>query len=69
MSSTPLHYSCITPSTSSPPENNHTVTVPNVTSPDPLYSRIFQCDEDIPEELTTPDFQWNALHHRVLFLS
>jgi hypothetical protein len=69
MSSEPSHHSCDTPSTSSPLEDNHTVTVTHVTSPDPLYSRIFHCDEDILEELTTPDFPWNALHHRALFLS
>jgi hypothetical protein len=27
------------------------------------------CDEDILEELTTPDFPWDPLHHHVLFLS
>jgi hypothetical protein len=69
MSSTPSHDSCDTTSTSSPPENHHTVKVTNVTSLDPLYSRIFHCDEDILEELTTPDFPWNALHHKALFLS
>jgi hypothetical protein len=69
MTSTPSHHSCDTPSTSSPPEDNHTVTVTNVTSLDPLYSHIFHCDEDILEELTTPDFPWNVLHHRALFLS
>jgi hypothetical protein len=69
ISSTPLHYNCDTPSMSSPHEDNHAVIVTNVTSPDPLYSRIFHCDEDILEELTTPDFPWNALHHIALFLS
>jgi hypothetical protein len=43
--------------------------VPPVISLDPLYSRIFHCNEDILEELTTPDFPWNALHHCTLFLS
>jgi hypothetical protein len=69
MSSTSSHHSFDTPSTSSPPEDNHTVTVTNVTSPNPLYSCIFHCDEDILEKLTTPDYPWNTLHHRVLFLS
>jgi hypothetical protein len=45
------------------------VIVTNVTLLDPLYSRQFHCDEDILEELTTPDFPWDPLHHRVLFLS
>jgi hypothetical protein len=31
-----------------------------------LYSRQFHCDEDILEELTTPDYPWDALHHQVL---
>jgi hypothetical protein len=54
---------------SSPPEDNHTVTVTNVTSLDPLYSRIFHYNEDMLEELTTPDFPWNTLHHKDLFLT
>jgi hypothetical protein len=45
------------------------VIVTNVTYLNHLYSLIFHCDEDIVEEITTPDFPWNALHHRVLFLS
>jgi hypothetical protein len=45
------------------------VIVTHVTSTDPLYSHIFHCNEDILKELTTPDFPWNALHHRVIFLS
>jgi hypothetical protein len=45
------------------------LTVPPVTSQDPLYSRIFHYDEDILEELTTLYFPWNVLHHRSLFLS
>jgi hypothetical protein len=69
MSSEPSHPVCDIPSTSSPLEDNHTLTITHVTSPDPLYSHIFHCDEDILEELTTPDFPWNALHHRALFLS
>jgi hypothetical protein len=71
MSSEPSHPIHDIPSTSSPLENNNTypLTVPPVTSQDPLYSRIFHYDEDILEELTTPDFPWNSLHHRALFLS
>jgi hypothetical protein len=69
MSRTPSHHSCDTPSTSSPPEDNHAVIVTNVPSSDPLYSHIFHCDEDILEELTTPDFPWNSLHHKVPFIS
>jgi hypothetical protein len=68
MSSEPSQPPCIIPPTSSP-EDNHTVTVTNVTPLDPLYSRQFHCDEDILEELTTPDFPWDPLHHRALFLS
>jgi hypothetical protein len=69
MSSEPSHPVCDISSTSSPLEDNHTLTITHVTSPDPLYSRIFHCDEDILEELTTLDFPWNALHHQALFLS
>jgi hypothetical protein len=69
MSSMPSHHSFDTASTSSPLEDNHAVTITNVPSPDPLYSRIFHCDEDILKELTTPDFPWNALHHINIFLS
>jgi hypothetical protein len=36
---------------------------------DPLSSHIFHCDKDISEELNTPDYPWNALHHRELFIS
>jgi hypothetical protein len=45
---------------------NHTVT--KITPHDPLYSRRFQCDEEILEELQRPDSPWDALHHRALFL-
>ena len=38
MSSEPSQPPCVTPPTSSPPEDNHTVTVTNVTPLDPLYS-------------------------------
>jgi hypothetical protein len=69
LSSMPSHHLCDTPSTSSPLEDNHKVTVTNVSSLDPLYSLLSHCEEDILVELTTPDFTWNALHHRALFLS
>jgi hypothetical protein len=69
MSNMSSHHSCDTCSTSSPSKYNHTVIVTNFTSPDPLYSLTFHCDEDILEELNTPDFPWNALHHREIFLS
>jgi hypothetical protein len=39
-----------------------------ITPHDPLYSRHFQCDEEILEELQCPNFPWDALHHRALFL-
>jgi hypothetical protein len=45
------------------------VTVTDITLMDPLYYRQFYRDEDILEELTTPDYPWDALHHRSLFLS
>jgi hypothetical protein len=32
-----------------------------------LYSCHFHYDEDILEELNTPDYPWDALHHRALF--
>ena len=41
MPSEPSQHSCDIPSTSSPLEENHTVTVTHVTSTDPLYSHIF----------------------------
>jgi hypothetical protein len=44
---------------------NHTGT--EITPHDPLYSRHFQCDEEIIEELNHPDSPWDALHHRALF--
>jgi hypothetical protein len=69
MSSEPSQPCCVTPPASSPLEENHTVTVTNVTLLDPLYSRQFHCDEDFLEELTTPDYPWDSLHHRALFLS
>jgi hypothetical protein len=69
MSNSPSHPVHDITSTSSPLENNHTLTIPPVTSHDPLYSPFFHCDEDISEELTTPDFPWNALHRQALFLT
>ena len=69
MSSDPSKQSYDIPYTSSPLKDNHTMTVTHVTLMDPLYSHIFHYNEDILEELTTPDFPWNALHHRALFLS
>jgi hypothetical protein len=63
MSSEPS--STITPSVPSV-GGNHTIT--EITPPDPLYSRRFQCDEEILEELQCPDSPWDALHHRALFL-
>jgi hypothetical protein len=69
MSSEPSQSHCVIPPASSSPEDNHMVTVTDITLLDPLYSRQFYCDEDILEELTTPDYPWDALHHRALFLS
>jgi hypothetical protein len=59
------------PSSTIPPSvpsvgGNHTST--EITPPDPLYSRRFQCDEEILEEIQCPDSPWDALHHRALFL-
>jgi hypothetical protein len=65
MSSEPSPSPSITPSVSSA-GGNHTVT--EITPHDPLYSRRFQCDEEILEELQCPDSPWDALHHRALFL-
>jgi hypothetical protein len=45
---------------------NHTLT--EITPHDPLYSHNFQSDEEILEALQRPDFPWDALHHRALFL-
>jgi hypothetical protein len=69
MSSEQSQPPCVTLPISLPPEDNHMMTITNVVPPDPLYSRQFHCNEDILEELTTPDFPWDPLHHRVLFLS
>jgi hypothetical protein len=65
MSSEPSPSPSITPSVSSV-GGNHTIT--EITPHDPLYSRHFQCDEEILEELQGPDSPWDALHHRALFL-
>jgi hypothetical protein len=65
MSSEPSPSPSITPSVSSA-GGNHTVT--ELTPHDPLYSRHFQCDEEILEELQGPGSPWDALHHRALFL-
>jgi hypothetical protein len=43
------------------------MTVTDITLYDPLYSYQFHCDEDILKELNTPDYPWDALHHRALF--
>jgi hypothetical protein len=67
MSSEPSQSHCVIPPASSSPKDNHTVTVTDITLYDPLYSRQFHCDEDILEELNTPDYPWDALHHRALF--
>jgi hypothetical protein len=67
MSSEPSQSHCIIPPSSSSPEENHMVTVTDITLYDPLYSHQFHCDEDILEELNTLDYPWDALHHRALF--
>jgi hypothetical protein len=43
------------------------VTVTDITLLDPLYSCQFHYYEDILEELNTPDYPWDVLHHRALF--
>jgi hypothetical protein len=69
MSSEPSRSPCVTPPASSSPDDNHTVTVIDITLLDPLYSQQFHCGKDIHKELTTPDCPWDVLHHRSLFLS
>jgi hypothetical protein len=69
MLSEPSQSPCIKPPTPVLAEDNDIVTVTEVTPLDPLYSRQFHYDEDILKEFTTPDFPWDALHHRALFLS
>jgi hypothetical protein len=54
MSSEPSPSPNIVPPASSP-GGNHTTTVTDITPHDPLYSRHFQCDEEILEELNHPD--------------
>jgi hypothetical protein len=66
MSSEPSQSHCIIPPASSSPKENHMVIVTNITLYDPLYSCQFHCDEDILEELNTPNYPWDALHHRAL---
>jgi hypothetical protein len=65
MSSEPAPSPSITPPVSSA-GGNHIVTA--ITPHDPLYSRHFQCDEEILEEIQRLDSPWDALHHRALFL-
>jgi hypothetical protein len=69
LSSEPSQSHCVIPTTSSSLEDNHTVTITDITLFDLLYSRKLYCDEDMLEELTTPDYPWDAPHHRALFLS
>jgi hypothetical protein len=57
MTSEPSTSPSITSSVSTA-EGNHTVT--EITPHDPLYSRRFQCDEEILEELQHPDSPWDA---------
>jgi hypothetical protein len=65
MSSEPSH-SAYTPPLATLAGGNHTST--ELTHHDPLYSHRFQNDEEILEELHSPDSPWDALHHRALFL-
>jgi hypothetical protein len=67
MSSEPLQFPCIVPPSSSSPGENHMTTVTDITLHDLLYSRHFHCDEEILEELNTPDYPWDVLHHQTLF--
>jgi hypothetical protein len=46
---------------------NHTTTVTEITPHDPLYSRQFQCDEEILKEINHPYSPWDVLHHCTLF--
>jgi hypothetical protein len=43
--------------------------LPVHTSKDPLFSYIFQSDEDILEDMTTLDYPWDVMHRRSFFLS
>jgi hypothetical protein len=65
MLSEPSPSTC-TPPLAAPAGGTHTST--EITHHDPLYSCCFQNDEEILEELHSPDFPWDALHHRALFL-
>jgi hypothetical protein len=67
MSSEPSQSHCVVSPASSSPGDSHTMIVTNITLHDPLYSHQFHYDEDILEELNTPDYPWDALHHRALF--
>ena len=67
MSSKSSQYHCIIPPASSSPGEKHTPIVTDITLYDPLYSCQLHCDEDILEELNTPDYPWDALHHCALF--
>jgi hypothetical protein len=67
MSSEPSQSHCIVPPASSSPEDHHMMKVTDISLLDPLYSHQFHCDEDILEELNTPDYPWDVLHHRALF--
>jgi hypothetical protein len=67
MSSEPSQFPYIVPPTSSSPGGSDMTTVTDITFHDPLYSLQFHCDEEILEELNTPDYPWDALHHRALF--
>jgi hypothetical protein len=69
MSSEPSQSPSINPPTSLLEGDNATVTVTKITPLNPLYSRRFNCDEDILKELTTLDYPWDALHHGALFIS
>jgi hypothetical protein len=51
----------------SSPGGNHMTTVTMITPHNPLYSRHFQCDKEILEELNHPNSPCDALHHRALF--
>jgi hypothetical protein len=66
MSGEPSQSHCIVPLASSSLGDSHTTIVTDITLYDPLYSCQFHCDEDILEELNTPDYPWDALHHRAL---
>jgi hypothetical protein len=66
LSREPSQSHCIVPPASSSPGASHMATVTNITLYDPLYFCQFHCDEDILEVLNTPDYPWDALHHKAL---